>query len=177
MRALPEILRRRPKARAVIVGGSDTSYGARPPAGRTWREIFLDEVKAELDLSRVHFVGKIPYRDYVNLLQVSAAHVYLTYPFVLSWSMLEAMALGACIVGSATPPVQEVIRQGENGLLVDFFSPAGIAEAVVGALADPALVAPLRAAARRTALAYDLKRICLPAHLRLIETVAAGNGA
>lgn len=177
MRALPEILRRRPKARAVIVGGSDTSYGARPPAGRTWREIFLDEVKAELDLSRVHFVGKIPYRDYVDLLQVSAAHVYLTYPFVLSWSMLEAMALGACIVGSATPPVQEVIRQGENGLLVDFFSPAEIAEAVVGALADPALVAPLRAAARRTALAYDLKRICLPAHLRLIETVAAGNGA
>ncbi len=79
MRALPEILRRRPKARAVIVGGSDTSYGARPPAGRTWRDIFLDEVKAELDLSRVHFVGKIPYRDYVDLLRVSAAHVYLTY--------------------------------------------------------------------------------------------------
>ncbi|KMO41093.1 glycosyl transferase family 1 [Methylobacterium tarhaniae] len=177
MRALPEILRRRPKARAVIVGGSDTSYGARPPAGRTWREIFLDEVKAELDLSRVHFVGKIPYRDYVNLLQVSAAHVYLTYPFVLSWSMLEAMALGACIVGSATPPVEEVIRQGENGLLVDFFSPAQIAEAVVGVLADPGAVAPLRAAARQTALAYDLKRVCLPAHLRLIEVVAAGAGA
>ncbi|GJD65030.1 glycosyltransferase family 4 protein [Methylobacterium frigidaeris] len=176
MRALPEILRRRPKARAVIVGGSDTSYGARPPAGRTWREIFLDEVRPELDLSRVHFVGKIPYRDYVDLLRVSAVHVYLTYPFVLSWSMLEAMALGACIVGSATPPVEEVIRHGENGLLVDFFSGTQIAEAVVSVLSDPGAVAPLRAAARQTALAYDLKRVCLPAHLRLIEAVAAGGG-
>ena len=159
----------------MIVGGSDTSYGARPPAGRTWRDIFLDEVKTDLDLSRVHFVGKIPYRDYVDLLQVSGAHVYLTYPFVLSWSMLEAMALGACVIGSATPPVQEVIRQGENGLLVDFFSAPQIAEAVVGVLTDPADVAPLRAAARQTALAYDLKRICLPAHLGLIEAVATGG--
>ncbi len=158
----------------MIVGGSDTSYGAKPPAGRTWREIFLDEVRADLDLSRVHFVGRIPYRDYVDLLRVSAVHVYLTYPFVLSWSMLEAMALGACIVGSATPPVEEVIRQGENGILVDFFSPAAIAAAVVSVLADPGAVAPLRAAARRTALAYDLRRVCLPAHLSLIAAVAAG---
>jgi glycosyltransferase involved in cell wall biosynthesis len=177
MRALPEILRRRPKARAVIVGGGDTSYGARPPDGRTWREIFLDEVKAELDLSRVHFVGKIPYRDYVDLLRVSAVHVYLTYPFVLSWSMLEAMALGACVVGSATPPVAEVIRHRENGILVDFFATAAIAEAVVSVLTDPGAVAPLRAAARQTALAYDLRRVCLPAHLRLIEAVAAGGVA
>ncbi|KMO20486.1 glycosyltransferase family 4 protein [Methylobacterium platani] len=182
MRALPEILRRRPRARAVIVGGSDTSYGARPPAGRashhrTWRDIFLDEVKADLDLSRVHFVGKIPYRDYVDLLRISAVHVYLTYPFVLSWSMLEAMALGACVVGSATPPVEEVIRDRRNGILVDFFSAAAIAEAVVAALADPGTVAPLRAAARQTALAYDLRRVCLPAHLRLIDEVAAGRGA
>jgi glycosyltransferase involved in cell wall biosynthesis len=91
--------------------------------------------------------------------------------------MLEAMALGACIVGSATPPVQEVIRDRENGLLVDFFSPAAIAEAVVAVLADPGAVAPLRDAARDSALAYDLKRVCLPAHLRLIEEVAAGRGA
>ncbi|AWB23665.1 glycosyl transferase family 1 [Methylobacterium currus] len=176
MRALPEILRRRPKARAVIVGGSDTSYGAMPPGGRTWREIFLDEVKAELDPARVHFVGRIPYRDYVDLLRVAAVHVYLTYPFVLSWSMLEAMALGACVVGSATPPVAEVIRHRENGILVDFFAKDAIAEAVVSVLADPGAVAPLRAAARQTALAYDLRRVCLPAHLRLIEAVAAGGG-
>ncbi|MET7242082.1 glycosyltransferase family 4 protein [Methylobacterium sp. EM32] len=175
MRALPEILRRRPRARAVIVGGSDTSYGAKPPAGRTWREIFLDEVRGELDLSRVHFVGKIPYRDYVDLLRVSGVHVYLTYPFVLSWSMLEAMALGACVVGSATPPVEEVIRHRENGILVDFFAKDAIAEAVVSVLADPGSASPLRKAARQTALAYDLTRVCLPAHLRLIEAVAAGG--
>ncbi|TGD96646.1 glycosyltransferase family 4 protein [Methylobacterium nonmethylotrophicum] len=177
MRALPEILRRRPRARAVIVGGSDTSYGAKPPAGRTWRDIFLDEVRGDLDLSRVHFVGTIAYRDYVNLLRIAAVHVYLTYPFVLSWSMLEAMALGACIVGSATPPVTEVIRDRENGLLVDFFSAQAIAEAVVSVLADPGAAAPLREAARQSALAYDLRRVCLPAHLRLIDEVAAGRGA
>jgi glycosyltransferase involved in cell wall biosynthesis len=175
MRALPEILRRRPRARAVIVGGSDTSYGAKPPEGRTWREIYLDEVRSALDLSRVHFVGKVPYRDYVDLLRISAAHVYLTYPFVLSWSMLEAMALGCCIVGSATPPVEEVIRHGENGLLVDFFSAPAIAEAVVSVLADPGAAAPLRAAARLSAQAYDLKRVCLPAQLRLVDEVAAGG--
>jgi glycosyltransferase involved in cell wall biosynthesis len=90
--------------------------------------------------------------------------------------MLEAMALGACVVGSATPPVEEVIRHRENGILVDFFSKGAIAEAVVSVLADPGSVVPLRVAARRTALAYDLKRVCLPAHLRLIEAVAAGSG-
>ncbi|ACA18195.1 glycosyl transferase group 1 [Methylobacterium sp. 4-46] len=174
MRALPEILRRRPQARAVLVGGSDVSYGAKPPAGRTWKDIFLDEVRADLDLSRVHFVGRIPYGTYLNLLQVSAAHVYLTYPFVLSWSMLEAMAAGCLVIGSATPPVEEVIRDGENGVLVDFFSPAAIAEAVVRALAEPEAFRAMRAAARRSAEGYDLARVCLPRHLRLIEEVAAG---
>ncbi|ACL56945.1 glycosyltransferase family 4 protein [Methylobacterium nodulans] len=175
MRALPEILRRRPRARAVLVGGNGVSYGAKPPAGRTWREIFLDEVQADLDLSRVHFVGRVPYATYLTLLQVSAAHVYLTYPFVLSWSMLEAMAAGCLVVGSATPPVEEVIRDGENGLLVDFFSPGAIAEAVVRALTEPEAHRPLRAAARRSAEGYDLRRVCLPRHLRLIDDVAAGR--
>ncbi|MGY2051721.1 glycosyltransferase [Methylobacterium sp. JK268] len=175
LRALPTILRRRPRARAVLVGGSGVSYGARPPEGRTWKDIFLDEVRADLDLSRVHFVGQIPYGTYLNLLQVSAAHVYLTYPFVLSWSMLEAMAAGCLVIGSRTPPVEEVIRDGENGVLVDFFSPEAIAEAVVRGLAEPAAFQAMRAAARRSAEAYDLARICLPRHLRLIDDVAAGR--
>ena len=117
IRALPEILRRRPQARAVLVGGNGVSYGAAPPQGRTYRDIFLDEVKDQLDMSRVHFVGRIPYAAYLHLLQVSAVHVYLTYPFVLSWSLLEAMAVGCVVVGSATPPVEEVIRHGKNGIL------------------------------------------------------------
>ena len=174
MRALPEILRRRPRARAVIVGGNSVSYGAKAPAGQTWREIFLNEVRHNLDLERVHFVGQVPYGTYLNLLQVSSAHIYLTYPFVLSWSLLEAMAAGCVVIGSATPPVEEVIRHDENGLLVNFFSPKEIAEATIEALAKPQAHRRLRASARQSAQAYDLKSVCLPRHLRLIKDVFAG---
>ncbi|MFD0934173.1 glycosyltransferase [Methylobacterium trifolii] len=175
IRALPEILRRRPRARAILVGGNGVSFGARPADRRTYRDIYLDEVKADLDLSRVHFVGQVPFKTYVNLLQVSAAHVYLTYPFVLSWSLLESMAAGCAVIGSATPPVEEVIRDRQNGVLVDFFSPAAISEAVVDALAKPHAHRALRQAARRTAEGYDLKKVCLPRQVRLIEQVAAGE--
>ncbi|SEQ08410.1 Glycosyltransferase involved in cell wall bisynthesis [Faunimonas pinastri] len=174
IRALPEILKRRPKARAVLVGGDAVSYGKKAPEGQSWKQIFLNEVKDSLDLSRVHFVGKIPYGTYLNLLQVSAAHVYLTYPFVLSWSMLESMAAGCLLIGSDTPPVREVLDPGRNGLLVDFFSPGDIAETVVKALENPGDYRDMRRAARATVVEqYDLKRVCLPGHLKLIRDVAA----
>jgi glycosyltransferase involved in cell wall biosynthesis len=129
MRALPHLLRAHPSAQVVIVGGDGVSYG-RPPAGAAnWREAMLREVT--IDASRVHFTGKLPYDTYRNLLAVSAAHVYLTYPFVLSWSLLEAMGAGCAIVGSRTAPVEEVIRDGENGQLVDFFDARGMAEAAL----------------------------------------------
>jgi glycosyltransferase involved in cell wall biosynthesis len=121
MRALPQILHVRPNAVVLIVGGDEVSYGAPPPAGKTWKQIFLDEVKADLDMSRVFFLGRIPYADYLRVLQVSACHVYLTYPFVLGWSCIEAMSAGCVLVGSATPPVMEVIEHQKNGVLVDFF--------------------------------------------------------
>ncbi|MFC7540835.1 glycosyltransferase [Siccirubricoccus deserti] len=127
----------------------------------------------KLDLSRVHFTGKVPHPALLALLSLSAAHVYLTYPFVLSWSMLEAMACECLVIGSATPPVQEVIEHGRNGLLVDFFAPDQIAAAVIGALADPAAMQPLRRAARETILSYyDLRQVCLPQLLGLVEKVA-----
>lgn len=176
MRALPEIMRRRPKARVVLVGGDQVSYGRSPGAGQSYKEIFLKEVQPQLDMSRVHYVGKIPYATYLQLLQVSAAHVYLTYPFVLSWSMLESMAAGCLVIGSRTPPVEEVLKADENGLLVDFFSPQEIAETVIRALEKPQAYRELRRAARKTIVErYDLKRTCLPAHLSLIRNVAAGN--
>jgi glycosyltransferase involved in cell wall biosynthesis len=176
MRALPEILRRRPNATVLIVGGDEVSYGRRLPKGEAWRKKMMAEVGDRLDMQRVRFVGRIPYPDFVSMLQVSAVHVYLTYPFVLSWSMLEAMAAGCLVVGSATPPVEEVIRDGENGLLVDFFSTARLAETVDRALGHPDRMAELRQRARQTVVdRYDLRSYCLPRHVALVDAMAAGR--
>ena len=175
MRALPEILERRPNAVALIVGGDGVSYGAAAPAGKTWKQIFYDEVKDRLDASRVHFVGRLPYAEYLKVLQVSACHVYLTYPFVLGWSCIEALAAGCLVVGSRTPPVEEAIRHEANGLLVDFFDVSWLAQTVVDCLARPREYSRLRAAARQSALErYDLASVCLPRQVELIEQLAAG---
>lgn len=118
------------------------SYGAKPRDAANWREKMLAETGLVSD--RVHFLGRIAYAQYRTLLQVSAAHVYLTYPFVLSWSMLEAMACGCLLLGSRTAPVEEVVRDGENGRLIDFFAPQDIAAAVVQALDGAGPTTPLR---------------------------------
>lgn len=125
MRALEKVQKAHPTCHALIVGGDGVSYGRRPNKAKTWREQMLAEVK--LDPARTHFLGRLPYQDYVRVLQVSAAHVYLTYPFVLSWSLLEAMACGAPIVASDTAPVREVVRDGCDGLLVPFFEHGAVA--------------------------------------------------
>ncbi|MFM2053282.1 MAG: hypothetical protein RL456_1319 [Pseudomonadota bacterium] len=180
MRALPELLRRRPRAQVVMVGGDGVSYGAKPRDGRSWRDRFLDEVRPALDaqaLARLHFVGRLPHPQLVTLYQVARAHVYLTYPFVLSWSMLEAMACGALVVGSRTAPVEEVIEDGRNGLLVDFFDAPALAARVAEALAAPAHAHDaIRQAARRTVVdRLDLHRQCLPRQMALAGRVARGE--
>lgn len=169
-RTLPAILRRRPKARVLIVGGDGVSYGVRPKDGVSYRQRYWTEVAGRVDRSRVHFLGKLPYDQFISVLQLSSVHVYLTYPFVLSWSMLEAMSTGAVVIGSRTPPVQEVIQDGENGLLVDFFDQAGIADAIDRVLDSPDRMQPIRDAARKTVVdRYDLKSVCLPRQLELVE--------
>lgn len=179
LRALPEILRRRPQARVLLVGGDGVSYGARPDPARhghaTWREVFLHEVRPQVPdaaWQRVHFLGTIPYPAFVTLLQVSTVHVYLTYPFVLSWSLLEAMSAGCAIVASATAPVREAITHGATGLLVDFFDVPGLAEAVCALLADASLRQRLGLQARAQAQAsYDLHRVCLPRQIQWVESL------
>lgn len=146
MRALEVIQKRHKSCHALIVGGSNVSYGRHPNNAPDWRTKMLREVK--LDLARTHFLGQLPYDAYRNILQLSAAHVYLTYPFVLSWSMLEAMASGCLIIGSRTAPVEEVIRHGENGWLVDFFDVDAMADRIVDALENPTQQIPLRHQAR-----------------------------
>ncbi len=176
MRAIPEILRRRPKARIVMVGGDEVSYSPRPPAGQTYRGRMLKEMEGKIDFSRVTMLGRIAYPDYLSLLRVSSAHVYLTYPFVLSWSLMEAMSAGCLLVASKTPPVEEVIRDGENGLLVDFFSTEAIAARIEEALRRQKDLQPLRERARKTVVeGYDLKRVCMPAQVKLVEALAAGR--
>ena len=173
MRALPDLMRRRPNAQIVIVGGDTPSYGRRPKDAANWREYLLREIGDQIDPNRLHFVGKIPYPAFVSLLQISRAHVYLSYPFVLSWSMLEAMAAGAPVIASRTPPVTEFIRHETNGLLFDFFDRQALVEAVCRALDDADLSQALTRSARQTIVeGYDLERVCLPAQIKLMHALA-----
>lgn len=172
MRALPEILRQRPKARVLIVGGEEQGYGPLPSSGVSWRQILLNELDGQIDLTRIIFMGRVSYALYLAVLQLSAVHVYLTYPFVLSWSLLEAMSAGCLVVGSKTPPVEEVIEHGKNGLLVDFFDRDALVSCVVNALAHPQCFSAVRQLARQTVIdKYDLNGICLPQHLKLLENL------
>jgi len=170
MRALERIQRMQPRTHAVIVGGDGVSYGRAPQDAANWRERLLREVT--IDPARTHFMGRLPYARYLRVLQVSAAHVYLTYPFVLGWSVLEAMACGALVIGSDTAPVREVIRHEENGLLVPFFDDRRIAETVCAALEAPGALAKLRARARAD-MAYYSPQAALAGYDALLRDEAA----
>jgi glycosyltransferase involved in cell wall biosynthesis len=172
MRALPDVLAARPNAHVLIVGGDSVSYGQAPPSGTTWARYFLEEVRDRLPSGRVHFLGRVRYLTLIDLMRVSAAHVYLTYPFVLSWSMLEAMSAGALVIGSRTPPVQEVLAHEQNGLLFDFFDLKTLAAQLSQVLAMPERYRSIRNNARSTILErFDLKRKCLPRWRGFIEAV------
>jgi glycosyltransferase involved in cell wall biosynthesis len=173
MRALPKVLADRPEAQVVIVGGDEVSYGSKPSGGASWKDVILDEVRDKLDLSRVHFTGKVPYAQLVDLMHVSRVHAYLTYPFVLSWSMVETLAAGTLVVGSNTAPVAEVITDGVHGRLVDFFDVPGWSAALTDALARPEAYQAMRDAARRMVRErYDLRSVCLPRQIDLLTRLS-----
>ncbi len=173
MRAAEIILKRRPKARIIIVGGDEVSYGRALPDGQTYRKQMLEQV--DLDLSRVFFLGRVPYATYLSVIQISGVHVYLTYPFVLSWSMLESMSAECLVIASATQPVTEVIEDGVNGLLVDFFDFHAVADRVDEVLDHKDRMAAIRKKARSTILqTYELED-CLAAQFRLIDSLIVGK--
>lgn len=173
MRALPDILKERPNARVIVVGGDDVGYGGKNKEGESWKKTFSDEFRQRVsaqELARVHFVGKLDYPDYVRLLQISTVHVYLSYPFVLSWSLLEAMSLQCAIVASNTDPVKEVIKHNETGKLVDFFDVSGLAATITSLIENSRERQRLGETARELVVKkYDLKRVCLPAQLAWVD--------
>jgi glycosyltransferase involved in cell wall biosynthesis len=173
MRAAEIILKRRPKTKILIVGGDEVSYGRALPEGQTYRKQMLEQV--DLDLSRVFFIGRVPYSTYLKVIQVSGVHVYLTYPFVLSWSMLEAMSAECLLVASATPPVTEVVKDGVNGLLFDFYDYTAIADRVDEALDHKDRFAAIRKKARSTIVQkYELEK-CLAEQFKLIDSLIEGK--
>ena len=173
MRALPQLMRERPAAQVLIVGGTAAGYGGAPAGGGNWRDIFLEEVRPRLPqqaLERIHFLGNVPYEHFVGIMQLSSVHVYLTYPFVLSWSLLEAMSMGCAVVASDTAPVREAIEHGVTGRLVDFFDAGALASEVAALLSDEPQRARLGSAARQHVVAnYDLARVCLPGQMQWVE--------
>lgn len=167
------LLRQRPNVQIVIAGDDRVAYGKAAPEGTSYKQMMLE--KFPLDEERVHFVGSLPYGEYVKLLKCTTAHVYLTRPFVLSWSMLEAMSCEGLVVGSDTAPVQEVITNGINGLLVDFFRPDQLAQTLNNILDRPRDFDLIRKKARETVLArYDFGS-CLQQRLAWLSSLIANN--
>jgi glycosyltransferase involved in cell wall biosynthesis len=173
MEAVAILQKRRPEAHVIVIGEDRVAYGAKRQDGKTYKEWALENLT--LDESRIHFLGRQPLRTLRDALRISAAHVYLTVPFVLSWSMMEAMSAGALIVGSDTDPVREIITDGENGLLVPFFEPEALAGRLADVLADQSRYTPLRERARALMLErYDMKDLTRQ-YFNLIERVAKGQ--
>jgi glycosyltransferase involved in cell wall biosynthesis len=173
MRAVPHMLRARKDVRVVLVGGDGISYGALPTEG-TWRQKMLAELGDAIDPNRVLFPGRLDYKLYVAMLQRSDAHVYLTYPFVASWSLREALATGCVVIGSDTSTVREFVTHEQNGLLVSFFDPKGLADAVLRVLEDAPLAHRLRENARQYAEQNLAMAEYLAAYEELIGRLTVG---
>ncbi len=175
IRAIPLIQQLCPNAHLVIIGDLDGASYGRPPASGRWCDIFLKEISGQYDPSRVHFTGTLGYQAYLSLMRISKCHIYLTYPFVLSWSLMEAMAFGLPIVGSSTAPVKELITHGKTGLLVDFFDSSALADSVHEIISDPKFADSLGSSAKQLIRSKYTIEQCVPLHLNLMNLVASGS--
>jgi len=172
MRAVPKIQKARPNARILVIGGNDVSYGGKNKHPGGLRGQMEAEVGHLIDWDRLHFLGQVPYESYQNIIQISSCHIYLSMPFVLSWSLLESMSMEATIVASDVAPVREAMQHGKTGLLVDFFDPNAIAAQVADVLEKPRDYAEIGPAARQHVIdTYDFTTICLPEHIRQINAL------
>ena len=173
MRSLPEVIKKHPDAYILIVGGSEVSYGARPKGDLSYKDIYFNEIKKDIPKDhKIKFLGTVKYNLLLSLLDIASVHVYLTYPFVLSWSMLESMSLGGLILGSKTAPVEEVIKHNKNGLLVDFLIMMQYLKTLIRFLDDPKKFISIRKEARTTIENnYDLYSKCLPEQLNIVESL------
>lgn len=178
MRALPKLLSQRPNARVIVVGGTENSYGREVEHQGGLRGIMEEELGDTVDWDRVHFLGRVPYDGLCDLIRVGRCHLYLSQPFVLSWSMLEAMSMGATVIGSDLEPTREVIEHGKNGLLVDYFKPEALADQIIDVLANPDAYAHIGPNAREHVVKnYDFATLCLPEHLRQINSLVPKSKA
>lgn len=169
MEIAEKLLKQRPKLHIVIGGEDRVCYGPKL-VNTTYKELMLK--KCDLDMDRVHFTGGLPYMEYKKLLQISSVHVYLTYPFILSWSLLEAMSSGCCIVASDTAPVREVITNNDNGILVDFYDIDKFVNTIDNLLNDSITSQKLKQKARNTILSsYNLKSL-LPQHIMILKNLS-----
>jgi glycosyltransferase involved in cell wall biosynthesis len=161
MRALPQILREHPDVVVSLVGGDEVSYGVMPRQGGNWRNLLMKEVGDGIDLSRVHFMGKVSYEDHLTLLQRSDAHVYLSYPFVASWSLREALACGCVVVGADTQTVMEFVQHEVTGFITPTLDHNALAATVRRALNEPKLTAKIRENARE----FAEKKLSMPDYI------------
>jgi glycosyltransferase involved in cell wall biosynthesis len=174
IRALPRILQERSQCQIIVVGEESVSYGPQPSGNfSSWKEQYLSEIKDNWslsDIARVHFIGKVPYSDYLRVLQISRLHVYLTYPFILSWSMLEAMSCACIVLASDTAPVQEVVEDEWNGYLFPFHSPEILSSIAIDILSNPEIHRSVAERARQTLIErFDFASVSFPAYQSLIN--------
>ncbi len=173
MRAIPAFLEAVPDGHVILVGSDGGGYGTPRNDDRSWRQHMTEELGDRLDHSRIHYAGRIDHAYMVQILSIGAAHVYYTYPFTLSWSLVEAMACECLVIGSDTAPVRDAITSGVNGVLIDFFDVDALSAAMIRAVREPQAFEAMRKAARQTALRhFDAATVGVPAWLKLIDEVA-----